>query len=445
MLEPFGPTALVTPPIDQWLFSIADKKKRDGKPVVGISGFVASGGRKGEPLVVWLARSPLNKRIELKASGRGWPIPSKDYAFSELPKFYNSLDVFLCTSVVEGLPAPPLEALACGIPIVIPRGVGLLDSLPDTPGIFRYIAGDYGEMEAALHLALQAKDIDRESLRNVSKPFTAEAWAKTHKEAFTALLETAEPVYAESDRHGARGVFYVAFGGPSRKCARASMESFKTHNPRTEIALVSDRRIGHENIFIKGEDEDIGGRSAKTQIYDLAPAAWQYVMYLDADTEILHSGDFLFDLLQDGWDMVICKNPGKYHIASKMVRSDNKDECEATFDMLGTAEVIQLNGGVFAFQRNERTAAFFRAWHEEWRKWGKRDQAALLRALWQNPLRIYVLGNEWNTITRYDPPDIAAFLLHFPMAARRWRGKIRGRSDSPEAWARVKAWEKENR
>jgi hypothetical protein len=110
--------------------------------------------------------------------------------------------------------------------------------------------------------------------------------------------------------------------------------------------------------------------------------------------------------------------------------------------MIGTDELIQLNGGVFAFQRNKRTKAFFESWHEEWAKWGKRDQAALLRALFMHPLKLYVLGNQWNTITRYDDASISAGILHYPMTARRWRGVLHARSDDPAAWKAVKEFEK---
>jgi hypothetical protein len=124
-----------------------------------------------------------------------------------------------------------------------------------------------------------------------------------------------------------------------------------------------------------------------------------------------------------------------------MNRPDNLDECQATFLRTGTDELIQLNGGVFAFRRNERTREFFDAWHAEWQRWGKRDQAALLRALFDHPLKLYVLGNEWNTITRYDDPKISAGILHYPLTARRWRGLIHPRLDDPEAWAQVKEFE----
>ena len=173
----------------------------------------------------------------------------------------------------------------------------------------------------------------------------------------------------------------------------------------------------------------------------MAPKHWEYILYLDADTEIIASIQFLFDLLKDGWDFVICKNPGRFHVASQMERGDNNDECDATFRELGTDQLIQLNGGVFAFQRNERTHKFFTSWHKEWLKYGKRDQAALLRALNRHPVKMYVLGGQWNTITRYEAAETSAGILHFPMLARRWRGKIHGRSDDPAAWEAVKEFE----
>jgi hypothetical protein len=50
-----------------------------------------------------------------------------------------------------------------------------------------------------------------------------------------------------------------------------------------------------------------------------------------------------------------------------MIRSDNKDECDYTFAHIGSDELMQLNGGVFCYQRNSRTHSFFEAWHTEWK------------------------------------------------------------------------------
>ncbi len=54
--------------------------------------------------------------------------------FAEMPDFYRDLDVFLCTSSMEGTPNPVLEAMACGIPVVatdvgiVPEAFGELQS-----------------------------------------------------------------------------------------------------------------------------------------------------------------------------------------------------------------------------------------------------------------------------------------------------------------------------
>jgi hypothetical protein len=102
---------------------------------------------------------------------------------------------------------------------------------------------------------------------------------------------------------------------------------------------------------------------------------------------------------------------------------------------------MQFNGGVFGYQRNERTKRFFETWYSEWQRFGKRDQAALLRALWQVPLKMLVLGSQWNTVLDYDQAQDCAGIMHYPMKARRWRGVVHARSDDEEAWKRVREWE----
>jgi hypothetical protein len=444
-----GKVVKVIPPVEPQ-FEIRERKANK-TPLIGVSGFVdRHTGRKGERLVARLA-GDLEERAEIIATGEGWPVRTVNRGMAGLVDFYNSLDLYLCASLIEGIPMPPLEALACGVPVVIPRGVGMLDELPDVPGIYRFDKGDYESLKVTVQAALIGKP-DRQQLRNAVAKYTPEAWVKSHIKGFTSALgkkaskptriKNRQSAQHESDRHGQRGVYFVAYGKPARDCALGAIDSFKRYLPDIPVALASDKPLGPEDIFIQHPDEDIGGRAAKVAIYDLAPADWQYVCYLDADVEIVSANDTLWRIVESGWDMVICKNPGRFHIAREMRRSDNGDECETTFGRIGTDEVIQLNGGVFCFQRNDRTRAFFDAWNTEWRRWGKRDQAALLRALWANPLKLWVLTNHWNLITRYDNPDNAAWLRHYPMTARRWRGIIDHPLSSPEAWAKVHEFEK---
>lgn len=431
----------VHPPIDPG-FTMIDPPVTD-IPIVGVSGFIPKryGERKGADLLNQIRSCPIMNKVYLVASGEGWPnIVSRRYSLDELPRFFHGLSILLCTSLIEGNPMPPLEALACGVKIVIPTNVGLLDELPEIDGIYRYERGDVGQMEKALKRAVNSGEVDRQILRDTVADYTEERWISDHQEAFESLLNNVPPVtLSDTDN---RGVYYVAFGKPARKCAKQAMESFRRFMPGDiEIALASESPIGIEDHHIECKDVDVGARHAKTAMYDLAPAHWDYVMYLDADTEIISPDPiFLFKILQDGWDMVICTNPGKFHIARRMVRPDNKEECDKTFNKIGTQEIIQLNGGVLAFRRNDRTRDFFHAWHKEWKRWGKRDQAALLRALWDHPVKIFVLNNRWNTVTRYveHPEGYSAGILHYPMTARRWEGTIQGRSDSKEAWDKVK-------
>ena len=57
------------------------------------------------------------------------------------------------------------------------------------------------------------------------------------------------------------------------------------------------------------------------------------------------------------------------------------------------------------------------------------------------PLKVYLVGNEWNTFPKYTKGIETAGLMHYPGDARRWTGMIQGRIDSPVAWAAVKKFE----
>lgn len=438
-LAAVGPVVKVPPPLDRQAFALADLPDEIS---IGVSGYVYQDGRKGEDLIRRLYGD--NRKLNWQATGRGWSIPTRSVTTDQLPAFYQSLRLFVCASRIEGVPYPPLEALACGVPVVIPRGVGLLDDLPDLPGITRFDTGDYDSLKEAFEQALnQLGDVDREALRAATEPYTPSAWARAHEHAFEALLNP-PAVEVLPDWRGCAGAYYVAFGAPARECALNAISHWHERMPGVPTALVSDAPLGPEDVFVEQPDADIGGRIAKISIDELAPVDWRYVLYMDADTEVVADVGFLFQALVDGWELVICKNPSRFHVIREMKRPDNGDECDLTFDALGSDELMQLNGGVFAFRRCERTARFFRRWRTEWERYGKRDQAALLRALYAEPLRVYVLGNEWNTVVRYDPAERTAGILHYPMEARRYAGHFNARLDSPEAWKQVRRWEQEH-
>jgi len=232
-----------------------------------------------------------------------------------------------------------------------------------------------------------------------------------------------------------RGIYCVAFGAPARVAATRMMLSAKKHMPDVPIALCAASRIGPEDVLVVQHDSDVGARRVKLQAYELAPAEWESVLYLDADTEVVAPVYQFFRWAEDGWDLVICRDVGE--TLHSFQRRNNIPELHQVETAVGTLFALQFNGGVWALRRGDPACSFMRAWRSEWEVHGQRDQGALVRALHACPLRVLVLGNEWNTFPKQTPGIMTAGVLHYPGDARRWAGKLPGRIDSPEAWARV--------
>ena len=451
----FGPTMRARAPLERDKFVIVPKGRRS-KAVVGYSGYTYGNGRKGEDLAKAVLASPLAERCEFEASGRGWPVHTKKYRWEEMAGFYQSLDVLVCTSLVEGIPMPPLEALACGVSVVIPRGVGMLDELPECAGIHRYERGNAEDLLRALAEALAVyHDADREELRAATDGHSLEAWVEDHKTAFDKLLSSGKSIAAMAPRiqekvelpplpvsENKRGIYVVAFGEPARKSARKLLGSISLYMPDVPVCLVGDEPLkAGESVFKPYADTDIGARRAKLAIDSLVPSEWQEILYLDADTVLTAPVYALFDWITSGWEFVICRDVyPRDNLGAMQQRYDAREVAE-THALLKTWEILQLNGGVWSYKRNERTKAFFVRWQAEYEKYVQRDQGALLRALYRQPLKMLVLGNEWNTFPRYQNQQITAGILHYPQEARRWEGQIAGRIDSPEAWQAVSRYE----
>lgn len=490
MLKKRGETHLVYPPPIDNQFRLPVRKPR-----IGISGFVHPSGRKGEHLVKRLY-DEMGDKWDIVATGQGWPVPDcRLREWQELPAFYQSLDIFLVTSLTEGIPMPPFEALACGVPIVIPHYVGIFNQLGDDTypdGMWGYELDNYDEMLDTLQYVVSHVTPDTQS---AVKNFTQEAWCKSHKEAFgmgdisiitnhadkplivteseskaldesvdrivvsdeiKSVVNTHTPIENKLDINRANlinlaskksGAICVAYGKPSLNCASNLIPSWNKYMSDFPIALVSDtNKIAKpsEFVFISHPDTDIGGRSVKTNLYNIAPQEWQYVLYLDADTEIIADVSQIFKWLDSGFDMIFTTNPQAHATIKDGIRPDNRAEYEETIELLGSADLFQLQGGVIAFARNERVEKFWNSWYQEWDKYGGRDQFALLRALHNNPVKYLLLGNEWNTILR-DGVDLtiedSAGIIHLPMRARRWQGIIYGDLRSDLAWKAVRDWD----
>ena len=77
---------------------------------------------------------------------------------SEMPSFYNNLDLYICASEIEGTPNTILEAMACGIP-VISTDVGIVpDAFSEIQKNF-IIDRNISDLKTKLHIILDKPEI----------------------------------------------------------------------------------------------------------------------------------------------------------------------------------------------------------------------------------------------------------------------------------------------
>lgn len=187
-----------------------------------------------------------------------------------------------------------------------------------------------------------------------------------------------------------RGVIYVAYGPAARREAEASIRSLKGHTSGLSVSVVSDRSFDGVN-WISCGDPGWGARGAKLQVDLLSP--YDLTLYLDADTRVRGDIRAGFEIIAEGWDLAIAP--------SRRQRRDilghlPKEDRLYTFEVLETSDLLNLQAGVFFFARSQAVQQLFAAWREAWRKFEQVDQGALLRALYAQPVKVWLLGREWN-------------------------------------------------
>ncbi len=180
----FGPSArLPFFAFERDLFTIAPRPT-NAKPTIGVAGFAAPRGM-GVEMAKHLAWYPDAQDWRIKAAGTGWPIPCKRYEYKKLPAFYQTLDVYLVARQGRSGSTSVFQALACGVPVVIPTGVPAYDELPHKHGIYRYQMGDFDFMVARIRQCIANQSThDPEALRTLTKDMTIENLRTEHERVF---------------------------------------------------------------------------------------------------------------------------------------------------------------------------------------------------------------------------------------------------------------------
>ena len=104
---------------------------------------------------------------------------------NELPLWYNAADVFVYPSVYEGFGLPPLEAMACGVPVIVSDA----SSLPEVVGEAGLLVDPHEPVEWGNALSLLCKDADLRS------ELTSRGLARAQEFSWTRMARETISVY----------------------------------------------------------------------------------------------------------------------------------------------------------------------------------------------------------------------------------------------------------
>jgi glycosyltransferase involved in cell wall biosynthesis len=111
---------------------------------------------------------------------------------SDLPKLYNAADLFVYPSLYEGFGLPPLEAMACGCPVITSNTSSLKEVIGDA-GIM-LPPNDVSEFANAMYNVLTSNELRQKMIRKGLERAKMFSWDKCARET----LKLYEAVYNEN-------------------------------------------------------------------------------------------------------------------------------------------------------------------------------------------------------------------------------------------------------
>lgn len=182
----------------------------------------------------------------------------------------------------------------------------------------------------------------------------------------------------------------MVYGQPAQVSANRSVKALKTLLPQLPVLVLGESGIQGAR-FLPWEKKDRGGRWTKLNLDLVSP--FEHTLYLDADT-LPRQGDIErgFQMLEDGWELVLAHSQ---HQEGELFWHINEIERQHTLESIGHVPV-QLQCGVMFIRKCEAVHQLFALWRAEWERFKDQDQAALVRALYFNPVKTWLLGRPWN-------------------------------------------------
>ena len=148
-----------------------------------VLGFIGRNYKNDRKNLTWFAQLEKLDWIEIhyKMDPCHWSVRGERAALG-LARFYRNLDFVLVTSKSEGGPMCVLEGLSCGVPIIMPEGVGLYDHF--NCGVLTY-KPDYESLLALLQRLFQEKH----KLFLEGQKYNLDTWRCEHIKMFDWLIK----------------------------------------------------------------------------------------------------------------------------------------------------------------------------------------------------------------------------------------------------------------
>ena len=199
------------------------------------------------------------------------------------------------------------------------------------------------------------------------------------------------------------GVLYLAIGEEYCGLTIASISSLRRYGYDGPIRVVTDMpgwlpsEFECEIIVVPDASDGLASRSFKTRLFEFA---YKSTLFLDSDAIPIGNVNDIWGYL-DGCSiaMVADARPNVGVQVDQTRHHRSRDEYEMMVS-LGLTSRSFYNSGVILFRRSPAIAALFRSWHQEWSRFRKMDQMALVRATALTRTSVRTLPSAWNCPAR---------------------------------------------
>jgi len=204
------------------------------------------------------------------------------------------------------------------------------------------------------------------------------------------------------------GILYMCFGSKAAMEVRKSMASLRNLGVSIPVCVVGDTPVRGaqfiewigESPFDASQRENFQFRAGRIKPLLVGLTPFERTLYIDADTEFMSDIVKGFEYLNE-YDLALAEELltiGKLYNKPRAGWEINIMERDETIQETGgDVDRKFLNSGVIFFRKNDQVAALFEAWHCQWLRFQQWDeQLALMRALYQHPVKYKALSVDWN-------------------------------------------------